>query len=41
MLNITHYRTVEYTDGIRILDFHSQDRERKINQETPALRPLT
>ena len=24
MLNITHYKTLEYTDGVRILDIHSQ-----------------
>ncbi len=39
MLNITHYRTVEYTDGIRILDFHSQGRQ-KMNQDPPVMSPL-
>ncbi|NOX21113.1 MAG: hypothetical protein GXO99_07640 [Nitrospirae bacterium] len=24
MLNITHYKTLRYTDGVRILDIHSQ-----------------
>lgn len=29
MLNITHYKTIEYTDGVRILDLHSQQLTRR------------
>ncbi|RMG00196.1 MAG: hypothetical protein D6726_11665, partial [Nitrospirae bacterium] len=31
MLNITHYKTIEYTDGIRILDLHSQGKSQCLN----------
>ena len=29
MLNITHYKTIEYTDGVRIIDLHGQHLKRR------------